>query len=79
MWQDTNFFEVHAASTFSVKMEAAWTSETVSYHNITLHHNPEDLHLNQMLLFSLKSMKTFVTANSTLIPLHSTQQTVKII
>jgi hypothetical protein len=32
---------------FTLKMEAAWTSETVvSYHSTTLRHSPEDLELN---------------------------------
>jgi hypothetical protein len=39
MWQDTNVSEVHAASIFMVKMEAAR-----SY--TTRHHNPGDLDLN---------------------------------
>jgi hypothetical protein len=40
LWYDTNISLVHAASIFR---EAAWTSEIVSYHNITQCHNPEEL------------------------------------
>jgi len=37
----------HAASIFRVKMEAAWSSETLVYcHKATRHHNREDLDLN---------------------------------
>jgi hypothetical protein len=31
LWQETNVLEVHAASIFRLKMEAAWTSRGMSH------------------------------------------------
>jgi hypothetical protein len=49
LWKDIDVPEVHAAYIFTLKMEAAWSFETlISYHkttNTTKHHNPEDLDL----------------------------------
>jgi len=37
---------------FTLKMEAAWTSEmVVTYHNATQRHNPVELHLKRKKLF----------------------------
>jgi len=47
LWYNTTISEYLAASTFTLKMEAAKSSKTlVSYHGATWHHNPEDLDLN---------------------------------
>jgi hypothetical protein len=47
LYLDTNILEHYATFILTLKMEAASSSATlVSYHNTTLHHNPEDFNLN---------------------------------
>jgi hypothetical protein len=44
-------------SRFTLKMEAAWTSETfVSYHNNKGHHNTEELGLNYYFLSAMPNV-----------------------
>jgi hypothetical protein len=43
-WAVTPFSVVVGYQRFTLKMEAAWSTETsVSYHDTTLRHSPEDL------------------------------------
>jgi hypothetical protein len=53
---------VHAASIFTLKLEAAWTPETLVSYNTTWHHNPEDLDSNLHHCKNLKFASYFLLA-----------------
>jgi hypothetical protein len=46
IWKDTNVSEDHAASMSNLRMEAAWSSETMIPYNTAQSHNPEQPELN---------------------------------
>jgi len=53
---ESNDLEDHAFCSFTLKMKAAWTNETlVSYNNITQRHNSEDYDLDLHCSHNLKS------------------------